>query len=148
MAHIYDEIVSELLTSKDSLNSICLRHKKNTSNVHSYLKTHRPDVLEKRNETLPYKKVAEASFTEAQKAELCLRVTQGGEPVKQVAEDSGVPLPTLYFWVRRRKEKAEPSLKEKYRAALSRIAELEGFISQITKIRESVQKAPEAGFNS
>jgi transposase-like protein len=100
----YTALIQDLESSTESFNQLAKRHGHKTSIAHAALSKIRPDLLGPRSARLGFAPVNKTDIPDNVRAEALTRVL-AGESVKDVAQATGVPAPTLYQMVRKAREK-------------------------------------------
>lgn len=100
----YTALIQDLESSTESFNQLAKRHGHKTSIAHAALSKIRPDLLGPRSARLGFAPVNKTDVSDNVRAEALARVL-AGESVKDVAQATGVPAPTLYQMVRKAREK-------------------------------------------
>ena len=100
----YTALIQDLESSTESFNQLAKRHGHKTSIAHAALSKIRPDLLGPRSARLGFAPVNKTDIPDNVRAEALAKVL-AGESVKDVAQATGVPAPTLYQMARKAREK-------------------------------------------
>ncbi len=100
----YTALIQDLESSTESFNQLAKRHGHKTSIAHAALSKIRPDLLGPRSARLGFAPVNKTDIPDNVRAEALAKVL-AGESVKDVAQETGVPAPTLYQMARKARNK-------------------------------------------
>lgn len=139
----YTALIQDLESSTESFNQLAKRHGHKTSIAHAALSKIRPDLLGPRSARLGFAPVNKTDIPDNIRAEALARVL-AGESVKNVAQATGVPAPTLYQMARKARAGAQtPPQPTDIKSLSHDISAMELILSNIKQTAASMGTTPE-----
>lgn len=99
----YKLLIADLESSMDSFNAVAKRHNVVPATAYNAIAKVRPDLLGPRSVKLGFSQVSKTEVPDSVRAEALAQVL-AGRSVKDVANETGVPAPTLYQMARKARD--------------------------------------------
>jgi len=103
----YTSLIAALEASTESFNAVCKAHGHVPATAYNVIGRVRPDLLKPRSDRLGFSRIPGEAHSDdviSLAVERCL----SGDPVKSVAADLGLPIPTLYRYLQRARAAKTP----------------------------------------
>lgn len=139
----YTLLIADLEASTDSFSEVAKRHGVLSATAYNGIAKVRPDLLGPRSERLGHHRIGKTDIPDNVRAEALARVL-AGESVKDVAQATGVPAPTLYQMARKARAGAQPQPQPTDIKSLAHdVTAVELILSNIKQTAASMGTTPE-----
>lgn len=136
----YSSLIADLETSSDSFNAVAKRHGHLPATAYNGIARTRPDLLTSRSERLGFSRLVNPDTVDVKVRDAAVARVLAGEPVKDVAADTGIAGPTLY------KHSAAKRVKQAERVARTKpTTQVQEPVNPTQQLQHAVKVAATAG---